>query len=114
MKDTLPYLSSVFSGMVAVWFTFWPYRRKFELDIKLDRTEQILRWSVIAIGFVAMSFRSPQYKWLRITALIVASAFFAWPNYGHHFATLLRRLGLLRLAATNGPAPREYSEHDRP
>jgi hypothetical protein len=105
LNDTLRYLSGLLAGTVTIWFFFWPYRRKFELDVKLDRTEQALRWSVFLIGFSIQLLRNPEYKWLRFVAMIVAIAFVAWPNYAHHVAMLARRFGVMRPPESKGSDP---------
>lgn len=91
MNDTVKYLSGLAGGAVGIWFFFWPYRRKYELDYKLDRTAQAIRWSVVLAGFGLALLRGPQSRLVRIIGGVVLLAFLAWPNFAYHLAQFFRR-----------------------
>jgi hypothetical protein len=76
---------------VSVWFFFWPYRRKFELDYKLDRAGNIVRWSVVLAGFGVALLPGPRFGATRVVAGMVLLAFLAWPNFAYHLVRLFRR-----------------------
>jgi tryptophan-rich sensory protein len=82
------------SGAVSVWLFFWAYRRKYELDYKLDSTAQTMRWLIVVFGFTVALIPGPQFKIVRIIAGVLLLAFLAWPNFAHYLTQLLRRVGL--------------------
>jgi hypothetical protein len=81
LSDTISYLSGLTAGAVSIWFFFWPLRRKYELDYKLDSTAQRVRWSIVLAGFGVALLPGPQFKTARIIAGIILVAFLAWPNF---------------------------------
>jgi hypothetical protein len=91
LNNTISYLSALVAGAVSIWFFFWPYRRKYELDHKLDRTAKTVRWSIVVAGFGIALLPGPELKIVRIAAGIVLVAFLAWPNFAYHLAWLFRR-----------------------
>jgi hypothetical protein len=91
LNSTLSYLGGLASGAVSVWFFFWVYRRKYELDYKLDKTAQTMRWLIVLFGFAIALIPGPQFKIPRIIAGVMLVAFLAWPNFAHHLTVLFRR-----------------------
>jgi hypothetical protein len=91
LNGTISYLGELAAGAVSIWFFFWPYRRKYELDYKLDRTAQTVRWSIVLACFGVALLPGPQFKPVRIVAGIILAAFLAWPNFAYHLARLFRR-----------------------
>jgi hypothetical protein len=73
LNDRLAYLSRLAAGAVSVWLFFWPIRRKSEVDFKLDRAGQLVRWSIVIVGGVFLL------------------AFLAWPNFAYHLVLQFRR-----------------------
>jgi len=83
LKEALVYLSRLAQGAMCVWFVCWAIRRRYELDVKLSRKEQLARWFIVAIAFGLTLVGSPRLAALRIIAGLVGIAFFAWPNLAH-------------------------------
>jgi hypothetical protein len=84
LEGTLLYASQVAKGAVAVWFVSWAFRRKYELDQKLDWKEQIIRWVVVVIAFGLTLLGGLKLSAVRVIAWILGTAFLAWPNLAHH------------------------------
>jgi hypothetical protein len=95
LNGTFSYLSGLACGAVSVWFFFWAYRRKYELDYKLDRTAQTVRWSIVLAGFDLALLPGSEFKIVRITGGFVLVAFLAWPNFAYHLAGVLGRRKLM-------------------
>jgi hypothetical protein len=91
LNGTLSYLSGLAGGAVSIWFFFWPFRRKYELDYKLDRIAQTVRWSIVLAGFGVALLPGPQIKDIRIITGIIFVAFLAWPNLAYHLTQFFRR-----------------------
>jgi hypothetical protein len=89
LNGTISYLSDLVCGAVSVWFFFWAYRRKYELDYKLDRTTQTIRWLIVLAGFGLALLPGPESKIVRITSGVMLVAFLAWPNFAYHLAGVL-------------------------
>lgn len=94
------YLGKITAGAVCIWFFFWPYRRKYELDYKLDGASNIVRWAVVLSGLGAALLPGLALRYARVAWGIVSVAFLAWPNFAYHLTRLLRRCRLL-------PAPHQ-------
>jgi hypothetical protein len=91
LNGTLSYLTGLAAGAVSIWFFFWPFRRKYDLDYKLDSTAQLVRWFIVLAGFALALLPGPKYKLVRILAGIMLAVFLAWPNLAYHLTHLLRR-----------------------
>jgi hypothetical protein len=91
LNDTLSYLTELAAGAVSIWFFFWPFRRKYDLDYKLDSTAQVARWSIVLAGFVLALLPGPEFKVVRILAGIILAAFLAWPNLAYYLTFQSRR-----------------------
>ena len=91
MNGTLTYLGGLIGAAVSVWFFFWPYRRKYDLDHQLDRTAQTVRWLIVLSGFSVALLPGPQFKIMRIAGGIVLLAFLAWPNFAYHLTAVFNR-----------------------
>jgi len=84
---------------VCIWFVFWAYRRKYELDEKLDRRAKIVRWLVVAVCYVLASLPGPRFGPAKAVAMVGGLAFFCWPNFAYRLTNLFRR----RSASQNSP-----------
>lgn len=91
LNSTFTYLGGLAGGAVSIWFFFWAYRRKYELDHKLDRMAKAIRWSIVLAGFAVALLPGPRFRDTRIIAGIILVAFLAWPNFAYHLITLFRR-----------------------
>ena len=96
LNNAISYLTELAAGAVSIWFFFWPFRRKYDLDYKLDRTAQIVRWSIVIGGFVFALAPGPEFKIVRILAGIILAAFLAWPNFAFHLTFQSRRLSFAK------------------
>ena len=92
LGDRLSYATQIAQGTVAVWFVCWALRRKYELDEKLDRREQSVRWIVVSIAFGMTMLSGSRLAAARVTAWVLGTAFLAWPNLAHGATTLVDRL----------------------
>jgi hypothetical protein len=87
----LEYMGGLAASAASVWLLFWAIRRTYEVDEKLDRRAQILRWSIIAAGFAATLPPGSTFKWVRIIGGFLGLAFLCWPNFAYHLRHLGRR-----------------------
>jgi hypothetical protein len=76
---------------VCIWFVFWAYRRKYELDEKLDRPAILVRWSVVGVCYVLASLPGPRFAPAKEVAMVVGLAFFCWPNFAYRVKNVFRR-----------------------
>jgi hypothetical protein len=60
LSDVGSDLGTLFAEAVSVWLGFWAIRRKYDLDYKLDRSAQVMRWTIIAIS-VPLGPLVPEY-----------------------------------------------------
>ncbi len=88
---------------VSVWLAFWAIRRKYDLDYRLDRTAQILRWVIIAAAVGLGRLGAQKFEPLRIFSAFLFLSFLAWPNFAYHLTRILRRWKLI-------PAPSDRDE----
>jgi hypothetical protein len=79
------------ASAIGVWFAAWGIRRKYQLDLHLDRTAQLLRWVVVAGSVVLGRVGAMTSEPLRLVSALVFLAFIAWPNFAYHLALLLRK-----------------------
>jgi hypothetical protein len=80
---------------VCIWFVFWAYRRKYELDGRA----KVVRWSIVGVCYVLGCLPGPRFGPAKLAALVVGLAFFCWPNFAFHLTKFFRRGG----AAQNSP-----------
>jgi hypothetical protein len=78
---------------VCIWFVFWAYRRRYELDEKLDRRAKLVRWSIVGVCYVLGCLPGPRFGPAKAVALVVGLAFFCWPNFAYHLTNWFRRRG---------------------
>jgi hypothetical protein len=92
-RETILYIEQLAGTAVSVWFVCWAYRRRYELDIHLTRSEQIARWVVVAIclAITLLPGAHLQLAAIRIIGGLVGICFVAWPNLGHHALNLFHR-----------------------
>jgi|ERR1700687_221206 hypothetical protein len=96
-------VSKLLAEAVCVWFAFWAIRRKYELDYKLDRAAQIVRWLAIAVSIPLGQLGARIFEPLRIFSAFLFLAFLAWPNFAYHLTRLLRSWRVLRDPRSSGP-----------
>jgi len=107
LGGTFLYASQLAEDAASVWFVSWALRRRYELDYKLDRREQILRGAVIAFTFGLTLLPGPNFAAVRIVAGISGIAFLAWPNLAHHTMGLAEQLQLAKRSyRAGGPGPK--------
>jgi hypothetical protein len=87
----------------CIWFAFWAVRRKYELDYKLDRTAQTVRWLKVAISVPLGQLGARIFEPLRIFSAFLFLAFLAWPSFAYQLTRLLRNLRILREPAASQP-----------
>ena len=71
--------------MLNIGFICWAYRRKYELDEILSSRARIVRWLVVTISFLIVTFpvghiTNPWIGYTRVLIGIICVAFFCWPN----------------------------------
>jgi hypothetical protein len=86
--EMILFLKGLAKSAVSVWFTAWVIRSSLDLDIKLTRTEQVVRWLVVGVCTMLTLLRGPRFAYVRLIFGIVGVSFFAWPNLGHYMTSL--------------------------
>jgi hypothetical protein len=94
VQQLLANVKIVCGSAISVWFIFWSYRRRYELDVKLSDKAKTIRWSIVGPCFV-MACLPGQSPWIKLPAIILGEALFCWPNFASH---ILRLAVLLHLA----------------
>ena len=79
------------SGVLCIYISCWAIRYKAGLDYKLSRRAQLIRWSVIALGYALIHLPGPGMAYVRMTAGFVGLAVFCWPNLAYRLDRLLFR-----------------------
>lgn len=94
LGETLRYASQLAESAVSVWFIAWAIRRRYELDCELNRSEHIIRWTIVAISLGLAMLRGPGLGLavVRVAAGVTGLVFLAWPNLAHHAAGLFGRV----------------------
>jgi len=88
---SMEYASGLVEYALGIWFAAWAFRKRYEVDYRLDRGMQILRWSVIGVGFaMAQIAGGTAAKWVRLCGAFIALAFLCWPNLAYHVTRLFR------------------------
>lgn len=79
------------SAGLSVWLPCWGFRRKYDLDHKLDHTARYVRWSIVALCLILVDFEIvPPGNWAGVIGFIFLG-FLAWPNLAHHLTQPFRR-----------------------
>ena len=84
------------SAAFAVWLPCWAFGKKYQLDHRLDRTAQTIRWFSVALCLILIAFRIVPPGNAAAALGLIFLAFFAWPNLAFYLSQLLRRAGLVR------------------
>jgi hypothetical protein len=81
-----------FSATIAcIWLSIWAIRRKAEIDYPLDRSARIVRWAIVAAGFVVGYYvPGPGLAYVRVAGGFVGLAFLCWPNFAYHLTKLFK------------------------
>jgi hypothetical protein len=87
------YAGGLIEKVLGIWIAAWAFRRKYELDQKLDRGMQTLRWAVVFAGFALAEIPGSKAAWARLSGGFTALAFLCWPNFACHVTRLFRREG---------------------
>jgi hypothetical protein len=94
-SDLIKGAAYLLSTAVTIWLPFWGFRSKYELDRKLDRAAQYVRWTVVAACLITVDFEIvPPGNWA-IAIGLTFFAFFAWPNLAFYLTQLLKRAGFI-------------------
>jgi hypothetical protein len=98
-------LYSITAAIASVWFVFWGYRRRYDLDYPLDSVARQIRWLMVFLGFgiIIVGLRWITVSYIRWIGLLWMLGFLVWPNFASHLTALLRRIGLAR-PSSNGSA----------
>jgi hypothetical protein len=86
------------TAILNIWFVCWAIRRRGELDIPLDATARVFRWS-LAISLLSFPFLFPSLvdvPAFRVCVGFTGLAFLCWPNLAFRLTKFLRRLRILR------------------
>jgi hypothetical protein len=86
-----PALSRDLAAVLSIWFVVWAIRRQGEFDYELDKTAQLIRWSVVFIGFGLIPRVPDEWQYagyLRLTLGFIAMLFLCWPNFAYHVRRL--------------------------
>lgn len=84
--------SKLIAESICVWLAFWAIRRKYELDYKLDRSMQALRWLVVVGAILLARYAAETSELLRVLSALVFLSFLAWPNLAYHLVRVSREL----------------------
>lgn len=85
---TLSYAEQIAAGFVSVWFISWAIRSGYEVDDPLTTRERLLRWSIVAVGFALAFLKGPEFKIVRIAAVLASMTLLAWPNLAHRIVKI--------------------------
>jgi hypothetical protein len=75
----------------SIWFIVWAIRRRAEVDENLDRSATVLRWVIVAVGYIVASLPVNGIGWLQVIAFVVGLLFLCWPNFAYDTMRLVRR-----------------------
>jgi hypothetical protein len=76
---------------ICIWFPFWGFRRKYELDEKFDFPAKVVRWSAVGVCYVLGSLPGPKFGPAKAVALVVGLSFLCWPNFAYRVRNLLKQ-----------------------
>ena len=93
---TANYIETILGGAIGAWVFMWSYRRRYELDERLDAAGKMARWPAVSAGLGATLIPGDNLAATRIVGAIVLIALFAWPNAAYHSVRLARQLGIGR------------------
>lgn len=79
------------AGVICIWLSVWAIRRKTEVDYPLDWASQVLRWTVVVLGFAVAHLPGADLGYVRVAGYLVGLAFLCWPNFSYHLVHLVRR-----------------------
>jgi hypothetical protein len=91
LSDTANYFSQLTTGVVSVWFVCWALRKRYELDVKLTRSEQKVRWLVAASSLALTFVPGEHLAAIRIIGFAIGTWFIAWPNVAHSLVSRFLR-----------------------
>ena len=83
--------SHLAAAVLCIYFSCWAIRYKAGLDYKLSRRAQLIRWSLVALGYALIHLPGPGVGYVRVTAGFVGLAVFCWPNLAYRLDRLLFR-----------------------
>jgi hypothetical protein len=86
-------VQSIFEYAAGMWFAAWAFRKRYELDYKLNGQMQLLRWVVVCVGFALTFISGASAKWLRLGGGFTALFFLCWPNLAYHAVRFVHRRG---------------------
>jgi len=85
------YFSRLAADVACIWFAVWAIRKRYDVDEKLDRAAQTVRWCIVATSFGLVLVPGPEFKLVRIVAGVLLLAFLCWPNFAYHLRQLFKR-----------------------
>jgi hypothetical protein len=80
------------TNAICVWFVFWAFRYRAELDRQLDAVAQRVRWGIVVAGLILGAIPFSGLGPLKGTAVVLGLVFFCWPNFAYHVTQLFRRM----------------------
>jgi len=76
--------NEVTAAMIGIWLPFWAIRRTVELDYRLNRATQAVRWAIIALSYTLGSVVS--LGRIRAAWFLLALVLLCWPNFAYHLS----------------------------
>ena len=89
LRQMIHELSFLFSVSASIWFVAWAIRRQAEVDENLDRIATILRWSIVALGYLTAALPVRGIGWLQVLGFVVGLLFLCWPNFAYRLRNFL-------------------------
>jgi hypothetical protein len=77
-------------SVACIWLSVWGFRRYYEVDEKLDRSMQLVRWLIVFAAWGLIQVRGPQWGTLRVIAGLIGLGFLCWPNFAFYTVRLFR------------------------
>lgn len=77
------------SAVLGIYFPCWAIRHTAGLDYNLSRRAQLIRWSLVALGYALTHLPGQGMAFVRVTAGFVGLAMFCWPNLAYRLDGLL-------------------------
>jgi hypothetical protein len=89
--ETAAYLTGLAKSVFSIWLVAWMIRRGNDIDVRLNRLEQYIRWLVVTVAFVCVLPSGSSFEAIRVGGGVIGIAFLVWPNLGHHTVELFRK-----------------------
>ena len=68
------------ASVTCIWLSVWAFRKRYEVDEKLDPSMHVVRWSVVSAGLATIRIPGARWSALRVVGCVVGVGFLCWPN----------------------------------